>query len=764
MNKLKPLLKSLKNRILLGFCLVSIFLSISMPSTVIKGCGFIYEFMGYSFIDPEIVNLKAPFAPFFLKVDDISKYYEGQEKVTEDENVQEWKERYCDKAPVEDVQAFIYGFNVGEFERLKTAIMSPSLKPGVSVTSNKFANYIYRNKCKETVDYLIYAKYCEPNVGYLDPWSEEERDVAYMSTLIEQGLEAFDKTESHYIRLRYAFQIIRLAHYIDDYNQVISLYDELMPKIDNDPSVIEQWIVSHRAGALMSLGQTVEASYLFSRIFAECPSRRTQAFNSFSVTTDEEWRECLKLCNSDRERADLYAIRANANHSNILEEMYHIYNFDPQNENLELLLLRELQKLEKDLLGIDFNEFKSQNKQILGIPRSTAGDLVLGMQKFVNRVIEESKVNRLDLWKITKGYLEFLSGNFYYAEKTFEEVSPTVTDEILKKQLDVFQLALKINSLNEVSDSIERWVFNVKNETIFEEKGDFNDFLEDKLAQLYNKSGDSGKSFMMHHELRELKPNPNLDVVEDLLEVARNPTKNRFERSIVNVPNDTITIESELLDIKATYYLSNFQIEAAMETYKKMPESNWNRFGLFDPFIERINDCVFDNCFPDTTQQKYNKGEIMQYIIDLDYQAKANPELAAKLYYKLGIAYYNMTYFGYAWDVMDYFRSGSSLPRWTYNNSNIMPLYGSPYGNKENFDCSLALSYFDKVLLFAEDDSELAAKAAYMAAKCERNNFYTSGGERTYKYFDILLNKYGNTQFALRMIGECKYFEAYATK
>ena len=36
---------------------------------------------------------------------------------------------------------------------------------------------------------------------------------------IRQGKAAFLETESHYFRLRYAYQIIRLAHYLQDFDR-----------------------------------------------------------------------------------------------------------------------------------------------------------------------------------------------------------------------------------------------------------------------------------------------------------------------------------------------------------------------------------------------------------------------------------------------------------------------------------------------------------------------------------------------------------------
>lgn len=733
-----------------------------LPSKIVNACGPIYSFQGYSFINPRIIDLKAALAPFYLSVDELADEYLEQITITQQENLKEWRSRYCNQAELPDIDYLVYTSSIRELDQLRSAIVSPSLTLGMRLSTNTFAKYIYRNKCLETVDYLIFAKECEPYVGDLDPWKNEKRDIESMEFLIRKGLEDFEKVESHYIRLRYAFQIIRLIHYAKQFDRVIEMYDFLMPKIDNDPSIIEYWIESHRAGALMSLGRNVEASYIFSKVFSNCPSRREQAYLSFKLNSEQEWNDCLKLCQSDKERAALYAMRANSPYSNSIEEMYYIYDIDPLNHDLELLLVRELKKLEKDLLGLDFNDNRSSNKQLFDIPRENAGKIVKGLQGFVEKVLAENEIKNLGLWQMAKGYLELLTGNYYASSLSFDGASKKIKNDTLKEQLEIFETALKICSFKEVNDAIEKEAASLKKEELFLKYPDFNDFLGDKFARLYQEKGFPGKSFIMHHSLTELKPNPKLDIIEDLIAVARKPVKNRFERMMVSINNDSSTIENDLLDLKATYFLSEFQVEAAMQTYLEMDEARWDDYGVYNPFVERIRDCL--RCpLPDTVAV-VNKGELMRQLIDLEYKAKAEPRKASEYYYLLGIAYYNMTYFGYSWKTMDYFRSGSSLPRWNKNDKDdVVPNADFPFGNHENFNCSKALYYFDQARILAIDKN-LAAKATFMAAKCEQNAHFAYGKERTYEYFNLLKKNYADTEFYEEAIAECKYFEAFLKK
>jgi hypothetical protein len=110
-----------------------------------------------------------------------------------------------------------------------------------------------KNKCLETIEYLLFAKKCEPFVtADKDVWQTKKPDIQKMEVLIQEGTKEFLTIESHYIRLRMAYQIIRLAHYSGQYSKVKYLYNYFIPKINHAPSTIQYWIEGHYAGALIS--------------------------------------------------------------------------------------------------------------------------------------------------------------------------------------------------------------------------------------------------------------------------------------------------------------------------------------------------------------------------------------------------------------------------------------------------------------------------------------------------------------------------------
>lgn len=763
---------SLSRSTKIGISLILIyFLS---PSYISKGCGPGYiEYQGYSFLISSILDPEAP-ASFLPSFESLYETYGKQEVVQPQDNAREWQERYCDIPEYEDVYELVYNTNIDLIRQLYTSAASDQIPITYYLANNTFARYLDNNKCLETIAYLIYAKQCEPHVIAKAPWDDTPRNINAMKRLINAARQDFLTVKSHYIRLRYAYQMIRLAHYAKDYKGVLELYDYLMPKIDNEPSLIEYWIEGHRAGALKALKRNVEASYLYAQIFVNCASKRESSFQSFYIKNDEEWESCLRLCQSDEERAALYCLRAYEDQSRAVEEMGKIYELDPQNPNLEPLIVNEIKELEKDLLGLEFNSHKTTNKRYFNIPRPKAGDYAIELTAFAKKIADEKKVKRPQFWRLAQGYLELIKGDNYAAERSFRLAEQGIKDPVLKEQLKVFRMALQINSLSyltylEDPEATERTIGRIqRNKEVFGRYRYFQDFLQDKMAFMYQKANSKGKAFLTQYDLRDLKPNPQMDIVDRLLAITRKEDITRVEREMITKEDGVNTIENDLIDMKASIQLADFQLEAALETYKEMESrTDWDDFGLFKPFYENFGECVYCRSIPDTLED-FNKGELMERLVNMDYRSKADPQNSARLFYQMGLAYYNMTYFGHAWQMTDYFRSGTSMSPYQLRDGDYVMYHPYfPFGNKENMNCNKALEYFDKAIQFSSNP-ELTAKAAYMAAKCERNNYllkrYQQDAQPTYQYFEVLRQNPIDSGFYQDVVMECKTFQAYIAR
>jgi len=755
---------------------VIFFISTFIPYQVSQGCGpHSIPFEGYSFINPNIVNTEATYAPFFLRFNDLYTSYDSIAKIQVDENLTEWNERFCNLFQLAELRRVIYTANNAELRMIHNASKKKKVELPKRLRTNNFAIHLAEEKCLEVIKYLMYAKDCEKHVVPTVGWATPKRDVQEMKRMIERGEKEFRKTDSDYVRLRYAYQIIRLAHYAKDYKLVLELHDDLLPKAHANPSILDYWIMGHKAGALLKLGKRVEASYLYSIIFSKSLAKRQSAYQSFSIQNDKEWEACLLLCRSDEERAMLYTLRANNNDSKAVEEMEKIYELYPLTENLELLALKEIGKLERDLLGKDFNDRRLLNKRYHKLPRKKVGDYLYRMKRFANRCAKEEKVRNVDFWKLMAAYMTYLGGDYYEADRDFKQIKETLTtdNKTFAEQVDVFRLALKISSLEDEIDGEDENEIGtiIKDNPLYWKYKDFPDFVNDKLAYIYGKMEEKGKAFRVHHTLRALKMNPNREVIDDLLKICNKEDKSSLEIALVKKDNLT-TIKEDLLMLKGKMLFNNGQMEAALEAFRDVPRNHREPMNKFNPFHEHFIDCI--HC-PVADTLVYEQAGVIEKMLELEYQGRAHLRDGAGAFYQLGNAYYNLSYFGDSWNLMDNFRSGNN---WQYaNKDNRYITSESELGNVELMSLKTARRYYNTTLELAKNP-ELAARACFMLAKCDLNDYYLDPEseytpydneiprvpEEYFKHYAKLIDEYSETDFYKMIIEECKFFEAYALK
>ncbi len=743
---------------------------ISLPYQISKGCGPIdYSFKGYSFFDTDLVKTGSPFTDFFLRFDDFYHSYELADSVRNTSNLQEWNTIFCDQFYEKEIKEIIYG-SVENIEAIQRASEKKKNKLGLRLSRNGFAKHLVDYQCTETIDYLLFAKSCEPHVTRNpDAWGKQKRNSVAMKALIYEGERVFLKLKSNNLKLRYAYQLIRLAQYAGDYTMALDLYDRLLPRIDPVESIVYDWILAHKAGALAKVGENVEAAYLFSLVFDRSDSKREAAFQSFSIRSEKEWQQCMLLCQSDHERATLHAMRASESHSKPVADMRAIYTLDPKNDNLELLLAKEIKKLEKDFLGTEFNRYRKDNEKYHKTPRKEATANLIDLTQFVIQVGKENNVRHPELWRLAEGYLLYLSNDLYAADQVFKEIEKTLTNEKLREQLAVFRLVLKITNYQNIDKANEQEIVQIiKKNDLYKKYPAFKKFIDDKLAYEYLQEGHAGKAFRMHYSLEAIKPNPQANIINDLIAIALDPEKSRFDK-ILTTNQDGTEMVDDLLDIKGVMLWDSGEPAAALEAFKQIPVAQRGE-NHFNPFIERAKICI--HCKQPDSLLIYNRPAILERIFELEFKANSDYSNSALYFYQLGLAHFNLSYFGPSWNAMDYFRSGGN---WRYAKSNIFLHWYFPFGNKENHDLSKAKSYFKKVLEVSKD-RERSARATFWLARCDWLTYVTSSGYQAPRnanylpslppeyrvYYQQLESDYAETDFYKWVIKECKYFQAYA--
>ncbi|MBK8556498.1 MAG: hypothetical protein IPL65_12375 [Lewinellaceae bacterium] len=736
-------------------------------------------FKGYTFLIPEIINKNAAYAPFMVSWEDYYQRVYFNRDIQKEDNVVEWCERFCSQPEAEDAEFVIYKASITDLAELQQRITSKDERRIMPYPfgGNTFAEMLVLNKCTEVIDYLMFARRCEPFVVSVGgPWNPPYRDPASMQRLIDEGTDRFNHTSSHYLKLRYAYQLIRLAHYNRAWEQTVRLFNDLLPKIDRKkPSIMYYWILGHVAGALQQMGRYPEAAYRYAVIFRLCPSKRTQAFRSFKLRNDKDWKAAYDLCKSDADRATLYLMRAGRSKTFTVPDLAATYALDPGSPQLDLLLISNVQDLEKIFLYTDVTEKKYGYK----VPKSqwkAASQQLIDLQNLTRRVIRENKCANPQLWKSVIGYLELLAGDYYAATISLKKAEKTLGrsdyERNLQRQIDIWRVLLEIVQINPNDAYADQAGFRVRSYKTFKDFPLFEPFLQDWLSAAYAAAGQPGKAVLAAFPPQALTYNPDPDAIDNLLQAADedNPI---FMEKAMQMDTNPDRLRAYLMELKGAYYLSLGQPEAAITIMQKIPKVQQVGMTKFSPFREILHERI-DRPITDTLL--LNRLEVADKLMQFEFKARAaaaqgQPE-AAWYYYLIGLGYYNMSYFGYAWKTTDFFRSGANWNRLPVGP--VFPLDGSPAGNRENVDMNLPLSYFQRALELSPN-KELGARAAFMAARCRQKQWFSSPNSNyrpgnknipvlpdAYStYYDLIKTKYKGTDFYKDAIKECKWLDAY---
>lgn len=745
--------------------------------------GSIEPFYGYSFLDPGIINKSAAYAPFFARWDDYYErfYFGKQEEIQMSENIEEWRERFCGQPLAEDVARVVYGASAEDIMALERATADSTRKtllPG-QLAGNTFAEMISYNGCLEVTTYLIFAKRCEPYVSSRGGWEARERYTDEMLDLIKQGKEQFHGAGSHFIRMRYLYQLVRLAHYAGQYSLAVKLYDDLFPKIQRKKaSIIHFWVLGHVAGAQQKLGRYPEAAYLYSLVFRHSPSKRAQAYRSFLIRNDADWDKALRLCQTDAEKSTLYVLRAGGSRAHLLEDMMQVYDLDPGNPQLDLMLVSEVQEIERVFLRTAVTD-QMRGKAVGRISQDDGVKRLLNLQKFVRQVTREKKYPNLKLWRGIEGYLELMAGDRYAAEKRWDRLEDDLDDdepdeEALLKQLKIWRCLLEIMNFDPKASGADAQFYAIMEYEAFKLNPAFEPFLRQWVSAAYADAGHPGKAVLVAWPPNSIALNPRVEVYDDLLSLseASNPI---LLVKTMQIDTNPDRVKAYLLELKGAYFLSQGKPEAAVAIMRSISQVEAAKMPRFTPFREKVGEKVHRVV---SDSLLLNRLEIAEKILDLEFRAKTaealGDSMAATWWYRIGVAYYNMSYFGYEWEVTDAYRSGYNQLRLAQGP--VFSLAGSPEGNRENTDMSVPLSYFEKALAASQKNPEIGARAAFMAARCRQKQWFCDPAcayrpgtgmipdlpEDYFRHYSLLINDYSGTKFYNAIVKECKWLAAYA--
>lgn len=753
-----------------GFFKISFLLFVSsillfLNSDNSRSCGWGGDWDDYYSIFNEKLFSQPSLEPFFLSeymyhpYED-SSFFDGK-KI----NLEEWKKYLGKDIEINDIEKVLYPTKKDDLVELKSAITTNNkLLVKEKWQKNSLVKLWIKNKNAKVLDYFIYTKEIEPLVKKYY-WKVPERDTSLMLSLIDEGIKRYKQIDDNFLKLRYAFQAIRLSHYTNNFENAIKLYDELVEDLKVE-SLIKYWALSLKAGALKHLGKIAEADYFFAVVFHNCPERRFIASSSLNVSfNDSLLNASLKLCKNNDERTALLMLSEFRGYTSALDAMKQVYQLNPESPYLELILSREVERVEREVLPYRdyyWNNFKNYLKENKYIDE----ELNKSLTEFVKIKATEGKTLHPYVWYLAAGYLMTLNNEnhnaqsfYYYAKENWPK-----TDSLNIKNIKLFEAVNTIIGLNSISRGDENSILED-----FKWLKDYNEaaflFARQKLARLYAEKFDIVKTHLLLGDNRfnyDLTSSPKEEPIDNLITFLEKPVKTEYEKFLASIYDYTT---HDLYHIKATILISQHKFEEARKIFEGMKTNGY--IGV-DPFVIHLNDC--HDCDYKSVRSGamvvYNQKMFVDRMLELDSLVQVDENNAAEYYFQMANGYYNITFYGNGWHASSYNRD---FDNWGYKTDYDWNFY----------DCSTAKKYYLKAMNLAEDN-EFAAKCCFMAAKCEQNEFFNNLGANLIKIdhndfwnnyykeklkyrtnFKILHDKYSGTEFYKEVIEECKYFNSF---
>lgn len=733
-----------------------------------------------NFYNPGIAAQQG-FEPFYYT--SLTSYY-GLDEPEENVNLREWGTFFQEKITEKDLRTFIYAYTRPQMAALYALIDkgTPAQQPD-SFMQNGLTRYFIDTKDRETLGYFMYAKQCEPYTGSTDAWNVPAPDSTTMARLAKNGVQLYKACKDQRIKERFAFQAVRMAHYSKAFKQAIQLYDSLAAPVASS-SLIHYKALALKAGALLRTGQPAQSVYHFSRVFENAPSQRTLAYlNTGWAGADP--KQVMKLCANNNEKATVAAMYAFREVDLNPEGLREVYKLNPQSPMLDVLLSREINKLEDGLLfsvlGGDANSW--------GYMEKPPQEKVTGIRQLLDSIATGGKVKEPALWHTSSAYISFMEKDYAGANKRLAAGKSNNSRTAIQDQWEIVRLLVAVNEQPRIDKDFEakllesyKWldkrINTVKRENHFENLADsrvindmffsrmYRNLLDYVIAPRYTKQNDPVRkalTLMKRDEVDQYSFRYGIvsgkDFIADsmstsqlhaLYDLKQQKRKTPYEQYLYDQLNLT---DEELGEIIAINYVRQHDFNNAVTWFKRSGSSARSQ----KVFTEQLQDYGYEDA--DSLKNSISQLDYAIKMVELEKKMKGK-NVDPNVYYEYATGLFSISYYGHAYQFSVNYRPST----WWYE-----PAHDNNPFLKQYFGCYRAEEYYKKAA-DASTDKEFKAKALFMAARCAQKHINAKEDDwamtAIYQnpYFPSLAKDYSQTAFYRDIIGQCSYLKDYVKK
>ncbi len=301
-------------------------------------CGYLILGDQYriALLDPLLLG--PDYAPFFYSAREFNTTLNAQAGKDRLRNAADWAEQLGGAVTPESVMKMLYETAFTDYVAVREGDRSNELA----------GNPAWRavEQQPELLEYLMWAKaYEEPNRGEYDWWNQPEEDSVderyheNMRGRAERGLAA--SVKKPWLHQRWTYQLFLLSKYAGDEAGMLAYFDKL-----SSNSILYDWARFHMAPFWNDAGRT---ELELARAFRVTPEKSLAAYQLAGRTFD--LATALTAAENDVQRGDIYALAAVKRSGRALDLIRKAYQYNRDNPVLNLLLVREINKVEDWLLS-----------------------------------------------------------------------------------------------------------------------------------------------------------------------------------------------------------------------------------------------------------------------------------------------------------------------------------------------------------------------------------------------------------------------------
>lgn len=761
-----------------------------LASKTVISCGWgpdsdLYFF--YNLFYQSNISSKA-YYPFLR--DEMNTFYEGVEgEETIDihsGNIAQWQEILSGWS-AEDVKKALFAETDAEFQ---------TLWKGKQGTMEKRARA-----------YMMFARQCSQAFAYRSEYSWQynkikETSPSDITTLLEEGMEKYQEEQNEQLKARYAYQIIRILHYSELYQEAIDFFNNNgVVKASNE---IDYYMLDQVAGCYYSLQDYERAAYMFLTVFENSADRKTSAYLSYKFCVDKG-AEGKSYFKGNDDQATYITMKSLRDFTDELSSLRELFTVAPNDKKLELLFTRALNGIEREAWPTNVG----LSELILPALKDREFQQIKELQQLAITIYGHNNTQNKDFWKLADSYLSFLQNDILTAKSKLNSIkSDTYAGQVnsLKHVYEVF-------SWKTVGAKEEAYLADIVGDLnlysyYYQTKQSWKHLVQDQVGHLYYKNGQLAKAFLMHNDLDKLRYINSLPLIEDFEKLAAQGNYNGFEKHLIARTNDTTGkygLPEYIKFVKGSYYLLQAQPGKALPYLQNNPMSAESGPGITNfvsakVFSNNIKECfgceehevmedsVFLASVYSFIKPTFSKADLAANLLKLDSMTNDPAQWKRKLsHYLLANYYFNVSNTGYYrgtltgdgnccnYDYFPYRSNGESTSEEYIKDKKGYNLYYLEGKKRTHYHLAdKSYEHYQKVIENSTD-KELNARCLYMMAKCELNQMYNKF-PNTYRYyqgevveeelpykisFRKLKDSYSSTKFYSRIIDECSFFRYY---